>query len=450
MPSILDAHLLHAILFLQKLDAANDRYLAGETAPALIDFDHNQTNIQSAQRWLSEYTITLSDKQIQSDEIARALVDLCNAYPDAGAYLINFRLAANERIRWLLAGLQASQRLENPETTQAHLGNLGLAFYELGNFTSAIQYFEDALKLAEQIGDQFHQGAWLGDLGNIYSMQGEYKKAIEYYERHLQIAREIKDERGEGHALANLGVSFAFLGDTAKALENYHQFRDLAVRRGDRRDESQALLNIGLAYYDLGELDQANTCLEAALLIANELGDPLTQALAMGGLADIDIDQKVFHAAIQTLQNALEILKNIHHDVGTELRLLQSLGNAYNACADYPKALDTYTYQQNLAEAVGAKASICSALANQASIHRQVGNLSLAFEFGEKGLALAEEINSISYEAFIRWQLGLIYELQDEKQKAIGEMEIAIHIEEQIHAFDLANHCEHLKQLKSL
>jgi tetratricopeptide (TPR) repeat protein len=180
--------------------------MAGETASALIDFDHNQVNIQSAQKWLSEYTTSISDDQIQSDEIARVLIDLCNAYPDAGAYLISFRMGAYERIRWLQAGLQASQRLENLETTQAHLGNLGLAYYELGNFPTAIQYFERALKLAEQIGDQYHQGAWLGDLGNIYAIKGEHKKAIEYHEYHLRIARQIEDERGEGHALANLSI----------------------------------------------------------------------------------------------------------------------------------------------------------------------------------------------------------------------------------------------------
>jgi tetratricopeptide (TPR) repeat protein len=223
----------------------------------------------------------------------------------------------------------------------------------------------------------------------------------------------------------------------------------LAVRRGDRRDESQALLNIGLAHYDMGDLEQASTYLEAALQISDELGDPLTQALAMGGLADIKIDQKEFHTAIQTLKESLESLKNIHHDVGTELRLIQSLGNAYNANADYSKALDIYTLQHNVAESVGSKTSICSALANQTSIYRQVGNFGLAIETGKKGLLIAEEINSLSYKAFIRWQLGLIYEMQDEKQKAINEMEVAIQIEKQINAFEFAHHCEHLQQSKA-
>ena len=37
---------------------------------------------------------------------------------------------------------------------------------------------------------------------------GEYRRAIEYHEQHLTIAREIGDRLGEGHALGNLGLAY--------------------------------------------------------------------------------------------------------------------------------------------------------------------------------------------------------------------------------------------------
>ncbi len=119
MPNLLDARLRHAILFLQQMDAANDRYLAGdsEVASALLDFDHNQANIIATQKWLAEYAPVITNEEIQSDEIAHVIVDLCNAYPDAGAYLVSLRLEPNERIQWLQAALDASQRLGNAITS---------------------------------------------------------------------------------------------------------------------------------------------------------------------------------------------------------------------------------------------------------------------------------------------------------------------------------------------
>ena len=170
MPNLLDARLRHAILFLQQMDAAKDRYLAGdsEAAVALLDFDHNQANIIAAQKWLAEYVPEITDEEIQSDELARAIVDLCNTYPDAGAYLVSLRLGPNERIQWLQAALNASQRLGNAITTQAHLGNLGLAHDELGDFSTSIECLEQALKLAEQIGDRPAAAIAAFNLGHAY------------------------------------------------------------------------------------------------------------------------------------------------------------------------------------------------------------------------------------------------------------------------------------------
>ena len=47
----------------------------------------------------------------------------------------------------------------------------------------------------------------LGNLGIAYSDLGEPRKAIEYYEQALKISRDIGDRRGEGNRLGNLGNS---------------------------------------------------------------------------------------------------------------------------------------------------------------------------------------------------------------------------------------------------
>lgn len=53
---------------------------------------------------------------------------------------------------------------------------------------------------------------------------------------------------------------------------------------------------------------------------------------------------------------------------------------------------------------------------------------------------LAIEIHSLSNEAFIRWQVGLIYEASGELTKAIGEMEAAVKIEARIEFVEVEQH----------
>ena len=86
------------------------------------------------------------------------------------------------------------------------LGNLGLAYGELGEPRRAIQFFEQTLLIHREIGDRRAEGNDLGNLGNAYFAFGEIQRAIQFHEQALHIDREIGDRRGESIDLGNLGL----------------------------------------------------------------------------------------------------------------------------------------------------------------------------------------------------------------------------------------------------
>ena len=87
-------------------------------------------------------------------------------------------------------------------------GNLGKAYFSLGDFRKAVEYHEKHLKIAIEIGDRAGEGQAYGNLGNAFRSQGDFRKAIEYHEKHLKIAIEIGDRAGEGRANGNLGNAY--------------------------------------------------------------------------------------------------------------------------------------------------------------------------------------------------------------------------------------------------
>jgi tetratricopeptide (TPR) repeat protein len=204
------AQLRHATHYEQVLRAANELYKQGYDAivRGLKLFDDERTNIEAGQRWARMHAA-------QGDEAAH----LCMIYPDAGLYVLDLRQHPRERIAWLEAQAAAARQLKRRDLEGVALGNLGLAYADLGETRRAIEYYEKRLVIAGEIGDRRGEGVALGSLGLAYADLGETRRAIEYHEKYLAIAREIGDRRGEGAASFNMALALESLGETEQAIE---------------------------------------------------------------------------------------------------------------------------------------------------------------------------------------------------------------------------------------
>ena len=63
----------------------------------------------------------------------------------------------------------------------------------------------------------------MGNLGLAYADLGHAREAIGYYEQHLAIAREIGDRRGEGIACFNLALALESLQQREEAIASAEQ-----------------------------------------------------------------------------------------------------------------------------------------------------------------------------------------------------------------------------------
>ena len=98
---------------------------------------------------------------------------------------------------------------------------LGIAYQELRDFQTAIDYHERHLKIAKEVEDRAGEGMSYCCLGNSYYSLGDVKKAMEYHEIGLKIAKEVGDKDMEGKLYLNLGVCFESLGSSKEALDCY-------------------------------------------------------------------------------------------------------------------------------------------------------------------------------------------------------------------------------------
>ncbi|MGB2727756.1 MAG: tetratricopeptide repeat protein [Halobacteriota archaeon] len=232
-------------------------------------------------------------------------------------------------------------KLTSMQTHGAILGNLGLAYSNLGEVERAIEYYEQALAIHREIGDRRGEGADLGNFGTAYYAQGQVERAIDYYEQALAIAKEIGDRGGEGNWLGNLGTAYDVQGQVERAIDYYEQALSIAKEIGDRRGEGNWLGNLGNAYYSLGQVERAIEYYEQALSIAKEIGDRGGEGNWLGNLGTAYYDLVQVERAIEYHEQALAIAKEIG-DRRNEGTWLNNLGGVFKDLKNYDLALACY------------------------------------------------------------------------------------------------------------
>jgi tetratricopeptide (TPR) repeat protein len=188
----------------------------------------------------------------------------------------------------LTAGLheRLQGHLDDPWTSAASMNNLGENYRMLGQFTRAIDLFEQALAIARQIGDRQNEATYLGNLANSYDDLGQIPRSIDLHEQALAIDREIGDRANEATELGNLALRYAALGQFTRSIDLYEQALAIAREVGDRQGEARHLGNLGELYGDLGRTARAIELFEQALAIARQIGYRLAEAAYLNGLAE--------------------------------------------------------------------------------------------------------------------------------------------------------------------
>ena len=390
-----DGQRLHAMHYQTVLADAVGLYLEGgqTVRGGLMLFDLEWRNIETGQAW--------AETEAGGNDQAALL---CIAYPDAGAYVLALRQHPRERIRWLEAAVGAARRIKKRGSEGNALGNLGLAFANLGQLRRAIEFHEQALVIVREIGDQRGEGAVLGNLGSAYGNLGDTRRAITFLEQALGIGRELGDRRNEGVMLGNLGNVYAGLGETRRAVEFYEQNLAIAREIGDQRGEGAVLGNLGRAYGDLGETRRAIEFHEQALLIYREIGDRRTEGIVLGNLGLAYANLSETGRAIETYEQQLVIARELG-DRRSEGNALGNLGLAYASLGETRRAIEFYEQQLVIVRDIGDRRGEGIALFNKSLVLDTLGERAQAIAAAEETLTIFEQLEN-PYAAHVREKLS--------------------------------------------
>jgi len=198
-------------------------------------------------------------------------------------------------------------RLDDAWTNAASKNSLGNSYYLLGQFTRAIDLYEQALAIDRETGNREGETAALGGLANSYGDLGQFTRAIGLYEQALAIDRETGNRRSEAVQLGNLANRYAQLGQSARAIGLYEQALAIDRETGDRAGEAADLGNLANRYGDLGQTGRGIGLYEQALAIARQIGYRYGEALALANMGEVHCDLGSWDQAARYSRESIDI-----------------------------------------------------------------------------------------------------------------------------------------------
>ena len=133
-----------------------------------------------------------------------------------------------------------------------------------GNFDQALNFYDEALKIAIAIGNRYSESLLLNNIGAAYFSQQQYARAGENYQKSLLVCREIGDREGEAIALSNLGELSAETRDYRMGAEYNRQALAISREIGSDWGEVTARVILAVCYRELGDHQAAQ---EEVLLV---------------------------------------------------------------------------------------------------------------------------------------------------------------------------------------
>jgi tetratricopeptide (TPR) repeat protein len=102
-----------------------------------------------------------------------------------------------------------------------------LVYNGLGDRQQALSYYQRALTIREEVGEQAGLAATLNNIGSVYDGLGDRQQALSYYQRALTITEEVGDRWGENVTRYNMAMIYRSQGQFEEAVEALRQVVEL-------------------------------------------------------------------------------------------------------------------------------------------------------------------------------------------------------------------------------
>ncbi len=306
----------------EQLCSVNAYRVCGDVLGAEGDLEMERGHYSSAQVFF-ERVLTAARSSGDRFWEASALLDLSWSADEQAHF--------NETLDWA----DAARRIAVPggytDIAQTALGNMGWAYYKLGDPEKALAMFVEAEQQAAKLGDITDQIRWITDAGYIYMDAHDFATAERSFARSLNLSRQLNSKED----IINSLIALAFVSEQTGKLDDAKRYADeaLASAQHDQngRDAVYPELVLGRIAARLHDTSAAE---KDFLQVADSPDSPVflkwesqrSIARLYQDEGQFDLAERGYRAALNTFETARSGLR----DVDSRLPFLSNAAHIYD------------------------------------------------------------------------------------------------------------------------
>lgn len=279
----------------------------------------------------------------------------------------------------------------------------GLFSFRSQDRVTAMEMLNKARLLYRESDCPAEEAQVLDTMGIIISEMGDMEEAVHYFQSSLAIKKENNDRYGMAITFGNLGRSSFQKLEYDKAIEYFTADLELCREMNDRFGTMVMQNNLARVYTVKKEAAKAFDFLKKSSLAAARTGNLLWKAINLKDLAFNDLYRGEIKRALIEVDSAILLYKRLN---------MKSL----------------------LAESMRIRAMIL----------RAAGRFDESEEFFHRSMKVCEELAIPFDMAEVLFQMGLLYKVKGDKERALNYIEKAIEIGEKLKAPWLLSRFERL------
>jgi CHAT domain-containing protein len=239
----------------------------------------------------------------------------------------------DEALDWANSARQISMEKGYADISEIALGNMGWAYYKLGESEKALNAFLEAESQAEKLRHYAFEAKWLLNLGYVYYDEPNFDAAQQSFKQSLNLANKASSRENIINALQAL----AFVSEQTNKLDDAKHYADEALRMaredGNKRDETYPRLVQGRIAAEQHDPVAAQNALEE--VVDSKDSPVFLKWEAQRSLARLYEDEHQNEGASREYRAALSTFEAARSELKHENTRLPFLTNATHIYDDY-------------------------------------------------------------------------------------------------------------------